>query len=83
MIIDKMHKVEFKKLCQQHGKKINECMDCVVTKDGVIWSIDVEHKAYPAFIEITTESPIDQVTTTQSPSTDFTYSFYNRKYSKE
>jgi hypothetical protein len=88
MQIKKMHKIEFKKLCKEHGKKLNDCMGCVAKIEGVLWSVDTNHKSYPGFVEITTIPPaiedvIDDTTTTEGPNTSFTYSFYNRKYTKE
>lgn len=88
MQIKKMHKTEFKKLCTEYGKKLNDCMDCVIKIEGVFWSVDSNHKSYPGFVEIVKTTPpvedvIDDPTTTEVPNTSFTYSFYNRKYNKE
>lgn len=86
MQIQILHKIEFKKLCQKYGKKLSECMPYVIKQEGVMWHVDIS-KFNQEPKEVTTEPPAIveevEVTTTKTPQNSFTYSFYNRKYTKE
>jgi hypothetical protein len=87
MQIEKMHKTKFIQLCKNNNKKLSECMDYVVKKDGVIWHIDVS-KISPQVVETTPALVVENTeetvtTTTETPYSPYTYSFYNRKYTKE
>lgn len=81
MQIEKMHKTTFIKLCKDHGKKLSECMNYVTKKDGVTWHIDVSK--FETIETETTPSVIDKIEETTTTISPYTYSFYNRKYTKE
>ncbi len=48
MNIIKCNKIFLEQRCQERGYLLEEIMDCVMSKDGDIWSIDTQHPAYPS-----------------------------------
>jgi len=42
------HKKYLEERCLERGYKLDDVMDCVVRKEGEIWTIDTSHVSYPS-----------------------------------
>lgn len=51
------HKQSFVDLCERRSVPLDAAMPCVVAQDGDIWTIDVDHPAYPRSSEPKQSSP--------------------------
>lgn len=45
------HKNNLIKRCKERGYSLEEIMDCVISQDGDIWTIDENHASYPKNIK--------------------------------
>jgi hypothetical protein len=43
----KCHRSHLENRCSERGYSLDEVMSCVFAQDGDVWTIDVEHPAYP------------------------------------
>jgi len=41
------HRSNLESRCAERGYTLDEVLPCVVSRDGDVWTIDVEHSAYP------------------------------------
>jgi hypothetical protein len=43
----KCHRVAFELLCRRRGFPLADAMQCVISRDGDRWEVDVSHPSYP------------------------------------
>ena len=43
----KCHRVAFESLCRRRGFPLSDAIQCVVSRDGDRWEVDVSHPSYP------------------------------------
>jgi hypothetical protein len=53
--------------CQERGYTLDEVMGCVVAQDGDLWTIDVEHPAYPRVSRLPGPPPVEQMPAREAP----------------
>jgi len=52
------HRLHLADRCRERGYTLDEVLPCVVSQDGDLWTIDVEHHAYPRVSRLPEPQPL-------------------------